>query len=204
VKLPFSWPNRIDSTRFSGMAPQLTATKGLPARSEAPCTARAIISLPTPLSPVIRIGIDDLAARWPRRLTMVMAGGLADQVVEGGAPRGVLLQAVDLALQSAHRQSVADRHQDAFGRGGLDEEVLAPACMAWTTVSMPPVAVMTITGWLKPRARISFRVSWPEMPGITRSSRTTSAWPPAFSAPMASSPFSAWETAKPSRSRHPG
>ena len=40
---------------------------------------------------------------------------------------------------------------------------------------MPPVAVTTITGWSKPRARISTRVSWPDMPGMTRSSRTTSA-----------------------------
>ena len=38
----------------------------------------------------------------------------------------------------------------------------APACMACTTVSMPPVAVTTITGWVKPRARMSARVSWPE------------------------------------------
>ena len=49
------------------MAPQLTVTKGRPERSEEPCTARAITSLPTPLSPVIRIGIEDLAARSPRR-----------------------------------------------------------------------------------------------------------------------------------------
>jgi len=28
--------------------------------------------------------------------------------------------------------------------------------MAWTTVSMPPVAVSTTTGWLKPRERSSF------------------------------------------------
>jgi hypothetical protein len=29
VNEPFSWPNRIDSIRFSGMAPQLTVTNGL-------------------------------------------------------------------------------------------------------------------------------------------------------------------------------
>ena len=32
VKEPFSWPNRMLSTRFSGMAPQLTVTKGLALR----------------------------------------------------------------------------------------------------------------------------------------------------------------------------
>src|SRR5579863_4979714 len=34
VNEPFSWPNRMDSTRLSGIAPQLTVTKGLPARAE--------------------------------------------------------------------------------------------------------------------------------------------------------------------------
>ena len=31
--------------------------------------------------------------------------------------------------------------------------------MAATTVSIPPVAVTTITGWVKPRWRMSARVS---------------------------------------------
>jgi hypothetical protein len=33
VNDPFSWPNRMLSTRLSGIAPQLTVTKGLPRRS---------------------------------------------------------------------------------------------------------------------------------------------------------------------------
>ncbi len=33
VKEPFSWPNRIDSTRLSRIAPQLTVTNGLERRS---------------------------------------------------------------------------------------------------------------------------------------------------------------------------
>ena len=46
-----------------GIAPQLTVTNGLPARSEEPWIARAISSLPTPDSPSIRIGMLDCAAR---------------------------------------------------------------------------------------------------------------------------------------------
>src|SRR5205085_7330762 len=46
-----------------------------------------------------------------------------DQVVEGGAPGGVLLEAIDLAAQGAHGKGVADRDDDALGRGGLDEEL---------------------------------------------------------------------------------
>src|SRR3982074_3499723 len=62
VKAPFSWPNRIDSTRLSGMAPQLTATKGLARRSPEPWMARAISSLPTPDWPATSPGIADAAA----------------------------------------------------------------------------------------------------------------------------------------------
>jgi hypothetical protein len=36
VNAPFSWPNSVDSTRFSGMAPQLTAMKGFARRSPEP------------------------------------------------------------------------------------------------------------------------------------------------------------------------
>jgi hypothetical protein len=74
VNAPFSWPNRMLSTRFSGSAPQLTATNGLPRRSLSPWMARAIISLPTPDSPSISTGILDCAARRPTRTTWAMAG----------------------------------------------------------------------------------------------------------------------------------
>ena len=63
VKAPFSWPNRIDSMRFSGSAPQLTVTNGLPRRSEPPWMARASSSLPTPDSPSMSTGMFDFAAR---------------------------------------------------------------------------------------------------------------------------------------------
>ena len=42
VNAPFSWPNRMDSTRFSGRAPQLTATSGRDARSLAGARVAAI------------------------------------------------------------------------------------------------------------------------------------------------------------------
>ena len=48
VKAPFSWPKSVDSTRLSGIAPQLTVTNGLPLRSPDPWIARASTSLPTP------------------------------------------------------------------------------------------------------------------------------------------------------------
>ena len=178
VKLPFSWPNRMDSTRFSGIAPQFTATNGLPARSDEPCTARAMTSLPTPLSPVIRIGIEDLAARSPSRLTRVIG---AESPIR--SLNEVRLVACFFSRSTSPRRSPIDRalRIDTMirsGLAGLMKKSTAPACMACTTVSMPPVAVTTITGVLRPRARISVRVSWPEIPGITRSSRMTSTTAP--------------------------
>ena len=86
------------------------------------------------------------------------------------------------------------------GLAGLTKKSAAPARMAPTTVSMPPVAVTTITGWAKPRVRMSARVSWPVIPGITRSSSTTSIGAPDPSCSSAWRPPSACSTAKPSRS----
>ncbi len=190
----------MDSTRFSGRAPQLTATNGLPARSEAPCTARAINSLPTPLSPRIRIGIDDLAARSPRRLTMVMAGDEPIISAKVMRPPAFFFRRSTSPFRSPRCRALRIETMIRSGDAGLTKKSCAPACMAWTTVSMPPVAVSTTTGWAKPRPRSSFRVSSPPRPGMTRSSMITSAAPPAVSRSIAASPFSACATAKPSRS----
>ena len=53
VKAPFACPNNSASTRFSGIAAQLTATISESARGLAVWSARATISLPVPVSPVI-------------------------------------------------------------------------------------------------------------------------------------------------------
>jgi hypothetical protein len=54
VKLPFSWPNRVDSISSFGIEPQSSTTNGLVLRFEVLWIARATISLPVPVSPVIR------------------------------------------------------------------------------------------------------------------------------------------------------
>ncbi len=53
VKAPRTWPNSSDSSRFSGMAPQLMVTNGPLARGERLWISRAISSLPVPVSPVM-------------------------------------------------------------------------------------------------------------------------------------------------------
>ena len=51
VKAPRSWPNNSLSSRFSGIAAQLMATKRCLLRPLRSCSARASSSLPVPLSP---------------------------------------------------------------------------------------------------------------------------------------------------------
>ena len=55
VKAPFSWPKSSDSSRFSGIAPQLSDTIGFSRRSEWKWIACATRPLPVPDSPVSRI-----------------------------------------------------------------------------------------------------------------------------------------------------
>jgi hypothetical protein len=61
-KAPFSWPNRTESTRFSGTAPQLTITIGRLPRGLELWIAVAISSLPEPRSPSISTGARARAA----------------------------------------------------------------------------------------------------------------------------------------------
>ncbi len=51
VKAPFSYPNISDSSKVSGNAPQLTGMNGLSRRGPFVWIARAMSSLPVPLSP---------------------------------------------------------------------------------------------------------------------------------------------------------
>ena len=53
VKAPFSWPNNSEAMSEEGIAAQFTLIKAWPARCEPLWMARAISSLPVPVSPVI-------------------------------------------------------------------------------------------------------------------------------------------------------
>src|SRR6185437_5953225 len=59
----------------SGTAAQFTATKG-PLRPLIRCTHRAIISLPVPVSPRMRIGMDRATARLAMETALATAGSL--------------------------------------------------------------------------------------------------------------------------------
>ena len=71
---PFSWPNSSDSSRFSGIAAQFTATNCCPARLLLLCRWRAISSLPVPDSPVISTDASDGAIFSASVMTADIAG----------------------------------------------------------------------------------------------------------------------------------
>ena len=82
VNAPFTWPNSSDSSRFSGIAPQLTATNGLSRRWLLSWIARATSSLPVPLSPRdqhVRRAVRDLRDQFEHRC---IAAAVADDVLE--------------------------------------------------------------------------------------------------------------------------
>jgi hypothetical protein len=64
VNEPRRWPKTSDSSRSTGIAPQLSAMKGPRARADSRCTASAASSLPVPLSPVMKtVAIDRATER---------------------------------------------------------------------------------------------------------------------------------------------
>ena len=63
VKLPRTCPNSSDSRSVSGSPPQFTAMKLWPARGLLLWMQLATTSLPTPLSPVMRIFASERATR---------------------------------------------------------------------------------------------------------------------------------------------
>ncbi len=63
VNAPFSWPKSSLSMSVGGSAARFTAMNGPSTRREKRCTARATSSLPVPVSPVIKTGVSEAAAR---------------------------------------------------------------------------------------------------------------------------------------------
>ncbi len=192
VKAPFSWPNRIDSTRLSGIAPQLTATNGFDLRSPLPWMARANNSLPTPDSPSISTGMVEAAAFCAVRSTRAMVSLRVMISAKVNRPsrlwRMRCSSPFSALVLSALRSDTCSRSMPT----GLTTKSWAPARIADTTLSMPPWAVCTITGMLRPASRILASTPMPSRPGITRSSTTASmaGASGAVSVAMAASPLS--------------
>ena len=85
VNAPLTWPKNSLSMSMSGIPPQLTTTKGLSLRLELSWMARAISSLPVPLSPLMS--------------TLVFCGAdLAYPLVNGLHARAVANDAIEMQM----------------------------------------------------------------------------------------------------------
>ena len=82
VNAPRTWPNSSDSSRFSGIAPQLMVMNGPLARGDRLCSSRAISSLPVPVSPVISTEMSVAATFCTLRKTSCIARRRAEDLAE--------------------------------------------------------------------------------------------------------------------------
>ena len=133
VNAPFSWPNSSDSSRFSGIAAQLTEMNGPLARRERAWMWRASTSLPVPHSPVISTEASDAATcsaslttvrhacrdRSSRVVSSATAARMA-AIRSGSGGSGMNSFAPARMAATAARASLADaagddRHVDALG-----------------------------------------------------------------------------------------
>ena len=124
VNAPFSWPNRIDSTRLSGIAPQLTATNGFDLRSPLPWMARANNSLPTPDSPSTSTGMVEAAAFCAVRSTPAMVSLRVTISAKVKLAFAAVADALQFALQRAGIERVAQADLQPLDADRLDHEIL--------------------------------------------------------------------------------
>ena len=81
VNAPRTWPNSSDSSRFSGIAAQFTLTSGISRCALWKWIARATISLPVPVSPVMSTVLFDLRHHLRRPDHVLHAAAAADDAV---------------------------------------------------------------------------------------------------------------------------
>ena len=166
VKAPRSWPKSSLSTRVSETPPVLTETKAAAARGDASCRACARSDLPVPFSPVMRT----LASDGPTRASTCSTGCMAgERATSGGAPRGrsSAFSASSRRLRRSARPSSTWVRSTASSRAlsqGFWMKSPAPRRMASTAMSTVPQAVMTTTGIVVSRRRISASRSRPFAP----------------------------------------
>ena len=84
VKAPFSWPNSSEATSPSGSAAQLTLTRARLARGDPWWIARAMSSLPVPVSPVIST-VESVAATRETRSSTSRSPGEAPMIPPAAA-----------------------------------------------------------------------------------------------------------------------
>jgi hypothetical protein len=129
VKAPRSCPKSSFSIKVSGIAAQLSATKGPPRRGDRPWTARAKSSFPVPLSPSSRTVLSVGATRSSRRREARSRGWLPRIVGPPGTSNAGALSPPSAA---------ATRRQSSSISSGFSRKSAAPSFMASTAVDTVP------------------------------------------------------------------
>ena len=155
------------------MAPQLTVTNGLALRSLSPWMARAISSLPTPLSPSISTGMVELAARWPSDTTRCMAWPRTIRSPKASVPSAFFLMRAISPCSASILSALLIDTSSRSGEVGLTTKSAAPARMAVMAASMEPCAVCMMIGGVPGLGARRRRTSMPSTSGMTWSSRTS-------------------------------
>jgi hypothetical protein len=140
--------------------------------------ARAIISLPTPDSPSMRMGMFDCAPRLPSLITFAMAGDEAMRSEKVREPPTFLLRRLTSSVRAFTFSRFWIETLSRSGLTGFTTKSSAPARMALITVSIEPCAVCTMTGRSPRIACRRSRNSSPSMPGMLRSRTISSIVPP--------------------------
>ena len=145
-KAPFSWPNNSLSMMLAGTALQSTVSSGPRARRLAAWIARAIVSLPVPGSPTIRIG---------RRLRAALAAIASEDRNSGEAPTICSSSSSGASFSDTGASSPEPRRRSALaasasssrsGATGRTRKSVAPARIASTATDTVSPWLRTITG----------------------------------------------------------
>ncbi len=137
VNAPRSWPNSSASRMLSGMAAQLTATKGPDLRAECSWMKRASSSLPVPLSPRTRTVAEDGAACVAISRTRRRAG--LDPTISCVVRRAISLLRERFSVTRLCRSAAFFTLFTMFMRlRGFSTKSYAPSRIAWTAVSTVP------------------------------------------------------------------
>ena len=174
VNEPFSWPNRMLSTRFSGMAPQLTVTNGF-----ARALALALDGARDQLLADAAFRLRSARGCWRRRrglpsaMTRCMASPRMMRSAKVSVPSAFFLMRRDLARQRLDLQGAFDRDFEPLGRRRLDHEVDgAGAHGADGGVDRAVGGLHDDRAECQACRRAASRTPMPSMPGMTRSSST--------------------------------
>src|SRR5881394_3222021 len=181
------------------MAEQLMAMNGLSLRGESWWMARATISLPVPLWPVMTTLALDGATFSTRSITLRIAGEAPTipTPAESIWPRRRRRTCISCSVRffSSARWRMTLRRA---GSSGFSTKSKTPSRTASTAASMVPLPVMITTGVSGCSSRSARTSASPSSLGITRSLMITSGWDSAaiLSAPC---PSAVWSTSYPQR-----